>query len=110
MGLATNAEVSLLNQAGAAIELGNTHSASSSGPLLITHWGMSGPAILKLSAWGARALHQLNYRFKIRVNWLPQYNVEDMLLYLTDVKQNEAKKHVHNTRPFDLPKRLWLKL
>src|SRR5690606_7289288 len=47
MGLATNAEVSLLNQDGATIELGNTHSASSSGPLLITHWGMSGPAILK---------------------------------------------------------------
>lgn len=110
MGLSTDAEVSLLDDAGRTIDLGNPNSATSIGPLLITHWGMSGPAILKLSAWGARALHHLNYKFKIRVNWLPQYNLETMVSHLTELKQEQAKKQVHNTRPFDLPKRLWLKL
>ncbi|EKF54218.1 hypothetical protein I215_13632 [Galbibacter marinus] len=110
MGLATDAQVSLLNQAGQPIELEASDETTSSGPLLITHWGMSGPAILKLSAWGARALHQLNYQFKILVNWLPQYNFEDMAMHLTELKQEHAKKHIVNTRPFELPKRLWLKL
>ena len=44
------------------------------GPLLVTHWGLSGPAILRLSAWGARALHDLNYQFPLFVNWLPELN------------------------------------
>lgn len=110
MGLSTEAKVSLLNQAGEPIDLEVSSASTSSGPLLITHWGMSGPAILKLSAWGARALHQMNYQFKIRVNWLPQYTLEAMVLHLTELKQEFAKKHVYNTRPFDLPKRLWLKL
>lgn len=49
----------------------------STGPLLITHWGMSGPAILKLSAWGARILHDKNYQFTIFVNWLNDVDYED---------------------------------
>ena len=44
------------------------------GPLLITHWGLSGPAILRLSAWGARELQQKDYQFKAHINWLPNYN------------------------------------
>src|SRR5690606_35007172 len=110
MGLSTDAEVSLLDESGRPIELENSNSTSAAGPLLITHWGMSGPAILKLSAWGARALHQLNYKFKIRVNWMPHYNLESMISHLTLLKQEQAKKQVHNTRPFDLPKRLWIKI
>lgn len=110
MGLATDAEVSLLTDKGDTIDLGNSKAATSSGPLLITHWGMSGPAILKLSAWGARALYHLNYQFKIRVNWLSQYNFDDVVSLLQDIKQEQAKKYVLSTRPFDLPKRLWLKL
>ena len=45
-----------------------------SGPMLITHWGLSGPAVLKLSAWAARELADKNYHFNIHVNWLPAYN------------------------------------
>jgi len=57
---------------------------SAEGPLLITHWGMSGPAILKLSAWGARILNSFGYAFKIRVNWLPQYHEEAVLAMLME--------------------------
>jgi len=80
------------------------------GPLLITHWGMSGPAILKLSAWGARILHDYNYRFYIRVNWLPDYQQEGLFLFLMQAKEVEAKKTVFRTQAVDIPKRLWSKL
>ncbi|MBU2995514.1 NAD(P)/FAD-dependent oxidoreductase [Cellulophaga baltica] len=82
----------------------------SEGPLLITHWGMSGPAILKLSAWGARVLNEANYKFTIRVNWLPEYHQEAVLKLLIQVKDVEAKKTVLRTHAVDLPKRLWVKL
>lgn len=77
-----------------------------SGPLLITHWGMSGPAILKLSAWGALDLHALNYRFSISVNWIVE-SFEDTLSELKQQKENQAKKILATTPLFDLPKRLW---
>jgi predicted Rossmann fold flavoprotein len=80
------------------------------GPLLITHWGMSGPAILKLSAWGARELNEANYKFTIRVNWLPDYHKEAVLKLLLQVKDVEAKKTVLRTNAIELPKRLWIKL
>ncbi len=80
------------------------------GPLLITHWGMSGPAILKLSAWGARELNEANYKFTIRVNWLPDYYKEAVLKLLMQVKDVEAKKTVLRTNAVELPKRLWVKL
>ncbi len=51
---------------------------SQQGPLLITHWGLSGPAVLKLSAFAARELHSANYDFKIAVNWLPRYNEQTL--------------------------------
>ncbi|NNJ88490.1 MAG: NAD(P)/FAD-dependent oxidoreductase [Eudoraea sp.] len=82
----------------------------SEGPLLITHWGMSGPAILKLSAWGARTLHDYQYRFKIQVNWVPEYHQQGLFSYLMEVKDMEAKKTVFRTHPLDIPKRLWGKL
>lgn len=82
----------------------------SSGPLLITHWGMSGPAILKLSAWGARELHDRNYSFKILVNWLPHTSSEGILEGLKDLKFEHAKQQVSKYSQFELPKRLWQNL
>ncbi|GLB47918.1 BaiN/RdsA family NAD(P)/FAD-dependent oxidoreductase [Neptunitalea lumnitzerae] len=80
---------------------------TSSGPLLITHWGFSGPAILKLSAWGARDLSDLNYQFTIQVNWLHQLTFEDALEMLKTTKEEHPKKTLGNAKVFDVPKRLW---
>ncbi len=80
------------------------------GPLLITHWGLSGPAILKLSAWGANLLHDYNYSFRIKVNWLPEYSTESMQAYLKELKEVEAKKTVMRTNVTELPRRLWKRL
>lgn len=82
----------------------------SKGPLLITHWGMSGPGILKLSAWGARDLEKLNYQFEIKVNWLPGTTSEEVLNQLKDLKNKLAKQQVLKNAQFDLPKRLWRNL
>lgn len=78
----------------------------STGPLLITHWGMSGPAILKLSAWGARILHDKNYQFTIFVNWLND-DTEEAEKILKELKQEHSKKAVSKKSPFDFPNRLW---
>ncbi|PKA98841.1 hypothetical protein B0O79_2535 [Flavobacteriaceae bacterium MAR_2009_75] len=83
---------------------------SSDGPVLITHWGLSGPAILRLSAWGARLLNDMSYRFKIRVNWLPEYSFEGALSLLKEIKEVEAKKTVLRTKAVDVPRRLWINL
>ena len=80
---------------------------SATGPLLITHWGMSGPAILKLSAWGARILHDKNYQFTIFVNWLNDEDTADVEKKLKDLKQEHAKKSVSKKSPFELTNRLW---
>ena len=80
---------------------------TSTGPLLITHWGMSGPAILKLSAWGARTLFDKNYQFTIFVNWLNEVDIEDAEKLLKEIKQEHAKKAVSKKSPFELPNRLW---
>ncbi|EIJ37670.1 flavoprotein, HI0933 family [Galbibacter orientalis DSM 19592] len=110
MGLSSPAEVKLIDRKNNPIKLENGQKATAKGPLLITHWGMSGPAILKLSAWGARKLFEQNYQFKIQVNWLPTYNQEEVLSDLKELKTSEAKKLVFNTRPFEIPKRLWFKI
>ncbi|WP_306349988.1 NAD(P)/FAD-dependent oxidoreductase [Flavobacterium sp. '19STA2R22 D10 B1'] len=80
---------------------------TSTGPLLITHWGMSGPAILKLSAWGARILSDKKYQFAIEVNWLNDIDTEDAEEVLKTLKQDQAKKTVVTKSPFDFPNRLW---
>jgi predicted Rossmann fold flavoprotein len=79
----------------------------STGPLLITHWGMSGPAVLKLSAWGARILHDKNYQFTIFVNWLCDLETDEAEKILKALKQKHAKKAVSKKSPFDFPNRLW---
>lgn len=80
---------------------------TSTGPLLITHWGMSGPAILKLSAWGARILNERNYQFTIYINWLNDIDTNSTEKILKDLKQEHAKKVVSKKSPFDFPNRLW---
>jgi predicted Rossmann fold flavoprotein len=80
---------------------------SATGPLLITHWGMSGPGILKLSAWGARILHDKNYQFTIFVNWLNDVETDDAEKLLKEIKIEHAKKAVSKKSPFEFPNRLW---
>lgn len=78
------------------------------GPLLITHWGMSGPAILKLSAWGARHLHDAKYEFKIRINWTGKLNAEEVKIELTDnFKTKYLKKQIDKTPQYNISTRLW---
>lgn len=77
------------------------------GPLLITHWGMSGPAILKLSSLGARELADKAYTFTISVNWINQSNQEYIAKQLFNIESEHPKKLVQNIKPFDLPNRLW---
>ncbi|MGB0564663.1 MAG: aminoacetone oxidase family FAD-binding enzyme, partial [Spirulinaceae cyanobacterium] len=84
------------------------------GPLLVTHWGISGPAVLKLSAWGARLLHEQQYHLSLRINWQPELNLETAQAALWQTKQQHPKRQVVNpvlnTLPGQLPKRLWQRL
>ncbi|MEQ3655350.1 MAG: NAD(P)/FAD-dependent oxidoreductase [Dokdonia sp.] len=96
MGLSTEASVKVLDT-----------DMVSEGPLLITHWGLSGPAILKLSAWGARQLAKMNYEFVIEVNWLLYQSFEDAIAQIKALKQTYAKQSPFSYAHFDLPKRLW---
>ncbi len=81
-----------------------------SGPLLITHWGMSGPGILRLSAWGARELFDKNYHFAILVNWLNETTFEECIDSLKDIKIENAKKVISKKSPIEMPNRLWERL
>lgn len=96
MGIASLAQVTVKDSKLAA-----------TGPLLITHWGMSGPGILRLSAWGARILAERNYQFGILVNWLPETTLEEAATLLKDLKLEHAKKVVSKKSPLELPNRLW---
>jgi len=77
------------------------------GPLLITHWRMSGPAILKLSAFGARILSEKNYEFTVQVNWVNEQNHEIVSADLQQLAHSQGNKFLTNYRPYALPKRLW---
>ena len=80
---------------------------SAEGPLLITHWGMSGPAVLKLSAWGARELAIGNWQFVIAINWVPGYNENSLREKFQQVRFDMAAQKIINRNPFSLPNRLW---
>ena len=80
---------------------------SHSGPVLITHWGMSGPAILKLSAWGARKLAENNYKFNIQINWLSIKSEEAANATIDKELVKIRKKKIINACPFELPNRMW---
>ncbi|MBS1548047.1 MAG: NAD(P)/FAD-dependent oxidoreductase [Bacteroidetes bacterium] len=75
------------------------------GPLLVTHWGMSGPAVLKLSAWGARQIQALGYRFTLQVHWLGGTGEEEVRAALA--AENLQRKQARNANPFSIPHRLW---
>jgi predicted Rossmann fold flavoprotein len=77
------------------------------GPLLITHWGMSGPAILKLSAWGARWIAEKNYQFAIIVRWAADREEEQLRAQLTQYQQEHRQRLIGNRNPLHLPARLW---
>lgn len=77
------------------------------GALLITHWGMSGPAVLKLSAWAARLLHDCRYRATLQVNWLPQFTTEQVRQILSSSKTEQGKRSIASQSPLPLPRRLW---
>ncbi|MBG43473.1 MAG: aminoacetone oxidase family FAD-binding enzyme [Aequorivita sp.] len=102
-GLSTDASVKVLDEKGKMI-------LESNGPLLITHWGMSGPAILKLSAWGARMLEPFNYHFNIEVNWLNTLSEEEVFDALKNLKTSQGKQTIFKNAQFELPKRLWQSL
>lgn len=93
----------------AAVKVAGTKLAEE-GPLLITHWGMSGPAILRLSAWGARQLADLNYHFTLLVNWLPGQTEQDLRNAWQSYRDEYAGMKTGNKNPFGLPNRLWLYL
>ena len=78
-----------------------------SGPLLITHWGFSGPAVLKLSAWAARDLANCDYRFTLRINWVPDKNEDQLREAMGTFRQQHPKKQVTSQNPVGLPARLW---
>ena len=80
------------------------------GPLLITHWGLSGPAVLKLSAWGARVLHECHYQMPLVINWLPQYNPEELRKQLLAVRSQLAHRAIATSCPVSIPRRLWQQL
>ncbi len=80
------------------------------GQLLITHWGLSGPVVLKLSAYGARVLHDHRYQMGLFINWLPKENLETIREKLLAQKEATPRRQVTNFSPFAIPRRLWEKL
>ena len=80
------------------------------GPLLVTHWGLSGPIVLRLSAWGARALAAASYRFPLHVNWVPGETPEVLVRLFQDRRIGEGARLVHNSPVAPLPSRLWEQL
>lgn len=81
-----------------------------SGPVLITHWGFSGPAVLRCSAWGARELEKLNYAFTLKISWVPGHHGESMREALQAMAQQESRRIIAKRPAFGLPLRLWQRL
>lgn len=89
------------------LELADGQTFNQQGPMVITHWGMSGPAVLRLSAYGAIALHHHHYQGRLTVNWLPALSQESIRQTLTGLKIDQGKRSVISLCPFPLPRRLW---
>jgi predicted Rossmann fold flavoprotein len=94
----------------ATLTLPDCGKLSQSGALLITHWGLSGPAALKLSAWGARVLQDCSYRTTLQINWLPELDGEKVRSTLLSVKAQIPHKAIHGNCPLLMPQRLWQSL
>lgn len=85
----------------------NGTSLQAAGPLLVTHWGLSGPAVLRVSAWGARELFDKQYQFELQVNWTHAYSADEVLADLLDYKIDHPKKTIGKYPQCGLPSRLW---
>jgi predicted Rossmann fold flavoprotein len=96
MGVSTSARIKIVGS-----------KLTETGPLLITHWGLSGPAVLRLSAWGARELAERHYDFSVVIGWLPDYNEQTLRTSLQSMRSEAAQKKVQSHHNFDLPQRLW---
>jgi len=107
-GVSVNpATVKLVNDSSSEKKKSSRNQLEQSGALLITHWGLSGPAVLKLSAWAARELHDCNYQSKLVVNWIPTLKVEAVKQVLLIAKTEQPKKFISNYCPVDVSLRLW---
>lgn len=97
--------------AGASVELAEVRVPGTDlrerGPVLVTHWGLSGPAVLRLSAWGARELHARDYKFPLLVNWLPEFNGDTLAREFNARRQSQGAKLVVNAPIAPLTARLW---
>lgn len=80
------------------------------GPILITHWGLSGPAVIKLSAWAAEYFHQKKYEATILISWIKETQEEVVRKFLLDYKSTNKKRKIYSYPLFDLPQRLWIRL
>lgn len=104
-GISSEAEVTLLDD-----QIPSKKQLKTKGPVLITHWGLSGPAILKASAFGARIMNEKKYQFKISVNWLAGLDQNRVEKSMDQFKLAQGTKKIHKINPFDLSKRLWQSL
>jgi predicted Rossmann fold flavoprotein len=95
------------NSAQVKLQLDNKTKLEQTGPVLITHWGLSGPAILKLSAWGARELCDRRYQAELVINWLPKHNRDSLQKELMMVKNQLGRKTIASSCPVMIPRRLW---
>ena len=117
-GMSTNARVTIVKKRTTAKEitvglrskLNSKEQFIAEGPLLVTHWGLSGPAILKLSAWAARELFDYGYRFRIKVNWIPEFHAKSISTILQEMRSVEPRKTVLRTSAFEMPRKLWRRL
>jgi predicted Rossmann fold flavoprotein len=104
----------LIGLSGVAVENATTSVAGTklreSGPLLVTHWGLSGPAVLKLSAWGARELAAVKYEFTLGVNFAPPHSRDSLLRELTGAREKNLRKQIGTWSPLPMPQRLWERL
>ena len=92
------------------LKINNAKKFYQKGPLLITHWGLSGPALLKLSAWAAREMMHSNYKAKIIINWLGLESINDVKNILNNIKNNNTKVKIGNVYPLKITKKFWLQL
>jgi len=107
-GVSVNpAIVKLISSASPEKKKSSRNQLEQSGALLITHWGLSGPAVLKLSAWAARELYECNYQSKLSVNWIPSVKAEVVKQILLAAKTEQPKKFISNYCPVDVSLRLW---
>jgi predicted Rossmann fold flavoprotein len=107
-GVSVNpAIVKLISSVNSEKKKSSRNQLEQSGALLITHWGLSGPAVLKLSAWAAREVHECNYQAKLAVNWIPSLKVEAVKQILLSAKTDQPKKFISNYCPVDVSLRLW---